>query len=83
MLKAVSCTGTSKIFEISVVHSLLLPIPCLKTFFIFFGDQIFESAYFAHICHKNNTFAEVSLLSLFLHLETCSRFINFIKSNFA
>ena len=42
MLKAVSCAGTSKIFEISLVYSLLPPIPCLKTFFIFFWRSNFR-----------------------------------------
>ena len=67
ILKPVSCTGTSKIFETSLVYWLLPAILYLKTFT---GDQLFERDYFAFFVTKNNIFAKASLLTFFLNLKS-------------
>ena len=84
VVKPVSGVGPSKILENNLCLFFASAYFLLKDlFWFFFGDQVYESDYFDHFCHKNHTFSDLSLIMLFLNSKTIFLVINFIKSNFA
>ena len=56
VLKPVSRTSKSKLFENSQYFSVASAHFLLKDLFSFFGDQLFERDYFAHFYHEKHIF---------------------------